>query len=115
MSTPSRLAQVAEALKDWRTTKKTKFERIPIDLMNQVRGLRGGEFSDSEICKATGLAWVQLIPKPKAKKAAEKFVEIPPLLMAEPVVVEIHDGDRSVIIRLGPSFDVEKLISRFCP
>ena len=112
MLTPSELDQVTAALKDWRANKKTKFERIPPELLARARALRGGSVSDNEICTATGLSWTQLIPKTKKKNAAAQFVEIPPMVMSEPVVVEIHDGDRSVIIRF-PLIDVEKLLSHF--
>jgi hypothetical protein len=112
MQTQSELNQVAAALKDWRANKKTKFERIPPELLQRARSLRGGDLCDNEICVATGLSWNQLIPKTKKKKVATEFVEIPPMVVNEPVVVEIHDGTKSVIIRF-PMVDVEKLLSHF--
>jgi hypothetical protein len=108
----SKLAEVVAALCEWRTQKKSRWERMPAELLNRVRELRGGDVSDHEICKATGLSWNQLIPKSKTRKSKPAFVEIPPVSVPEPVVVEIHDGDKSVIIRF-PSIDVEKLLSHF--
>ena len=113
MSTPSELIEVTEALNDWRANKRAKFERIPPELLRRARRLRGGAISDREICKTTRLSWMQLIPK--TKKRVTEFVEIPAIMASDPVVVEIHDGARSVIIRFGPSVDVEKLVSQFYP
>jgi hypothetical protein len=111
-STQSGLVELTAALNGWRANKK-KSERVPAELLSRARSLRGGDVSDREICKTTGLSWNQLLPKPKAKKPKAEFVEIPPVVTAEPVVVEIHDGEKSVIIRFGPSVDIEKLLSHF--
>ena len=113
MSTPSDLTEIAASLRDWRANKKTKYERIPDELLRRARGLRGGSFSDNKICTVTGLSLKQLAPKNKTQKSTMEFVELPPVHMQEPVVVEIHDGTRSVILRFCPSINIEKLLSQF--
>lgn len=110
MDTPTALDELVKSFSDWRANKKSRADRLPEELLRRARELRG-QFSDREICKRTGLNPYRLPPSGRKKKDAE-FVEIPPVQVAEPVVVEIHDGDKSIIIRL-PSVDVEKLLSHF--
>ncbi len=120
MSTSPELIEVAATLNEWRAHKKTKFERIPRDLLARVRGLRGGANSDREICKVTGLAWNQLHPKarklksakPLQSKAPPELIELPPLVPPpEVVTVEILEGARLITIRVPASVDAAKLLS----
>jgi hypothetical protein len=95
------LEAVTAALSEWRANKKSKHERVPVELLKRARDLRGGDVSDREICKVTGLSWTQLIPKPKAKRSAAEFVEIPPLAgPTEMLTIEVHDGSRSIIVHI---------------
>lgn len=110
MDTTTELDELVKLFSLWRANKKSRAERLPDELVKRARELRGGRFSDREICKRTGLNPYRL-PPAKPKKKAE-FVEIPQVVTSEPVVVEIHDGEKSIIIRL-PSVDVEKLLSHF--
>jgi hypothetical protein len=110
MDTPTALDELVKSFSDWRTNKKSRADRLPEELLKRARELRG-QFSDREICKRTGLNPYRLPPSGRKKKGVE-FVEIPPVLATEPVVVEIHDGDKSIILRL-PSVDIEKLLAHF--
>jgi hypothetical protein len=110
VDTPTALDELVKSFSDWRANKKSRAERLPEDLLKRARELRG-QFSDREICKRTGLNPYRLPPSGRKKKDPE-FVEIPPVQAPESAVVEIHDGDKSVILRL-PSVDVEKLLAHF--
>lgn len=111
MDTATELDELVKSFSEWRANKKTRAERLPPELLRRARELRGGQFSDREICKRTGLNPYKL-PSSKPRKKDAEFVEIPRVMTSEPVVIEIHDGNKSIIIRL-PSVDVEKLLSHF--
>jgi hypothetical protein len=112
MDTPTALDELVKSFSEWRANKKTRAERLPPELLRRARELRGGQFSDREICKRTGLNPYKLPSSKPKKKDVPEFIEIPQVMASEPVVVEIHDGEKSIIIRL-PSVDVEKLLSHF--
>ena len=66
MDTTTELDELVKLFSLWRANKKSRAERLPDELVKRARELRGGRFSDREICKRTGLNPYRLPPaKPK--------------------------------------------------
>ncbi len=105
------LEEVQVAFREWRTTKKKKWERIPDELISMAKGLLG-QHSVGTVAFHLGIAAGKLetLKEVESVTPDEKFVEIPGAEIIAPqsaVTVRVRPGKKNEISISVPTGDVD--------